>query len=619
MSVALALLARPAWAWLLLLVPVAWLALRALERRAAQQRRALLGPRAARQAPATAPARQAAARVLFALGLALGLLALARPRLGGEAPVTAWRGLDLVVALDVSRSMLARDLGPDRLARAAREVEALAAAAEGDRLGLVLFAGEARVRVPLTRDRAAVARVAAGARPEDVLRGGTDLAAALEAAGGMVEGGAEARGAVLLLSDGEDHGGRGAEAARRLRARGIAVHVLGVGSEAGARIAVPQAAGAPGEQYLRDRAGREVLTRLERASLQAVAQAGGGAFALLTGEAPVLPALHAREVRPRARAEQVASARTAPADRTAWLALAALLCFGADLRLRRAPRARPTPTPAPAPGTRPLPHGAAALLLLGLLLLPGCGRMQEARELAAAGQHAQALALLEQELAAAGAGARPELHVNLGLCALRVGRHERARAAFAAAEAAGGPAYARYGAFLRGQLAFLASRDLEAQAAQPGADPALLEGALMRAEDALAAYRLAARSTPDWPEARRNMERALLRLEALREQRRTGTQGAPQPRLRPQPGPPAGPAPGTPASPPPGTPPGTPPAPPTPGASAQADEGARVVTRDLPAGELGQLGALLRRKAAERDAARQGQRARASAGVEKDW
>ncbi|MFM8981002.1 MAG: VWA domain-containing protein, partial [Planctomycetia bacterium] len=554
-----ALLSRPGWAWALLLAPLAWWLLRVLERRAAARRRALLGPREQRLASAVPPRRRAAARLLFALGLALGLLALARPRLGGAAPVTAWRGMDLVVALDVSRSMLARDLAPDRLSRAARELEALAAAAEGDRLGLVLFAGEARVRVPLTRDRAAVARVAAGARPEDVLRGGTDLAAALDAAGSLVEGGAEARGAVLLLTDGEDHGGRGAEAAGRLRARGIAVHVLGVGSEQGARIAVPRAGltpGAAGEDYLRDRAGREVLTRLSSATLARVAQAGGGTFTRLSGEAPVLPGLHAREVRPRARAEQAASTRSEPADRTPWLALAALLCFAADLLLRCAPTARaptaraPTGQGAPALPAAPahaagrashghsrLPRSATALRLLGLglglallPLLAGCGRMQEARELAAGGRHAEALALLEQELAAAGAAASPALHVNLGLCALRVGQPERARAAFAAAEAAGGPAYARYGAFLRGHLAFEASRDLEARAAQPGADPALFEGALMRAEDALAAWRLAARSVSDWPEARRNMERALLRLEALREQRRTGTPGAATPR-----------------------------------------------------------------------------------------
>lgn len=612
----MSLLSHPA-TWLALLLPALWLALARLERRAAAQRRALLGPREARLGAPTPAGRLASARLLFVLGLACGLLALAQPRPRAGAAATPWRGVDLVLALDVSRSMLARDLAPDRLGRAVREIEALAGAATGDRLGLVLFAGEARVRVPLTRDLVAVARVAASARPEDVLRGGTDLAAALEAAGSLAAGGAEGQGAVLLLTDGEDHAGQGAAAAARLRDRGIVVHVLGVGSEAGARIPVAREGG--GEQYLRDGGGREVLTRRDDASLARVARSGGGAYARLQGEAPLLPALHQREVRPRLQAQHAALGRAATDDVTPWLVLAALLALAGDLLLGHAKAARPAAAPRTPPATR---RAAAPVVgaLLVTLLLPGCGRMQEARDLAAGGQHAAALALLEQDLARAGARAPAALHANLGLCALRLGQVERARAAFAAAEAAGGPAYARLATFLRGHAAFVASRDLEQQSRRPGADPALLEGALMRAEDALAAFRLASTQGPDWPEARRNLERALLRLESLREQRRTGSPGNATPRLRPGPAgseasdPAAAPAPAGPGRPSSPTMP-----PPTPGAGAQADEGARVVTAGLPDSELRLLGEVLRRKAAERDAARQGQRARASARVDKDW
>ena len=128
------------------------------------------------------------------------------------------RGVDILVCLDVSRSMLAQDLQPSRLARAQEEIRALAARTESDRVGLVLFAGDARLAVPLTRDKDSFASLASRASPLSVERGGSDVGAALDTALGALTGAHEV---ILLLTDGEDLEARGLQAARRCRDRGI--------------------------------------------------------------------------------------------------------------------------------------------------------------------------------------------------------------------------------------------------------------------------------------------------------------------------------------------------------------------------------------------------------------
>jgi len=270
-----------------------------------------VGPLRVRPHP---PARQRGA--LAALALAVGGYAWSGPLGPPETSRAEARGMDVVACLDLSRSMLADDLAPSRLARAQADLRALAERGAGDRFALVVFAGEAALRVPPTADGASFARMAEEAHPTDLEVGGTDLAVALDLAaatlarmrGGDAETGTDsaltARGeesrpaAVLLLTDGEDRGGRGREAAVRLQADGVPVHAVGYGTARGSRIAVPVAGG---EDFVRDADGAPVLTRLESDSLRALAAAGGGAY----GDAAtpgVLVRLYERELLPRARA-----------------------------------------------------------------------------------------------------------------------------------------------------------------------------------------------------------------------------------------------------------------------------------------------------------------------------
>ncbi len=386
-------------------------------------------------------------RAPFLLGVALVALAALVLFGGGAEARPAFEGMDIVVCLDVSRSMLARDVAPDRLARAQAEIAALAQAAGGDRLGLVLFAGEARLLVPRTQDGASLAEMAALAGPWDVTRGGTDLPAALRAAQEALAG-RSGPGAIVILSDGEDLGGREATTVlQALRADDIAVHALGLGSARGAKIP-------DGGSFVRGPDGAEVVSRLDPRTLARVAQATGGTYRS-AGDA-TLPALYATAIRPEGRAAQARGVRAGFGDRAAWLLLLGALLLLVDMALVRA-RGRPIRVP-------------AAAWLLVVLCAGGCER-------------------------------------------------------------AAGPAQEAHATFLRGNAAFTDSLALEAAAADAtGTEQRdLMRAAYRRAEDALAAWQWAAATRRDWPEARRNVERGLLRMKALREH---GTEGGkPNPKV----------------------------------------------------------------------------------------
>jgi Ca-activated chloride channel family protein len=183
-----------------------------------------------------------------------------------------------VVALDVSRSMQARDVRPDRLGRALLEVGALLDGLAGDRVGLVIFAGEAFVQCPLTTDYDAARLFLRAVSPRSVPQQGSDLGNALLAARQVLEAsaaGASRSKVVLVVTDGEDLEGGAREAAAQLAEAGIRIFALAVGTAAGEPIPVTDASGAV-TGYKKGPGGDPVVTRLDLATLRAVAEKGGG-------------------------------------------------------------------------------------------------------------------------------------------------------------------------------------------------------------------------------------------------------------------------------------------------------------------------------------------------------
>ncbi len=292
------------WPWLLVLpvcVGIAWRRVRGRAERA----NALLGPRERRLAGGR---RTTVARFLVA-SLAAAALALAWLRPVGDERVGEAAGPEFVIALDVSWSMAAQDVRPARLSRAVADLLDLADNAPGARGGLVAFAGQARLLVPLTGDLTALHQRAERLEPGAELAGGTDLGAAIDAGVAALQRAGSAHGSVVVLTDGEDFAGTGRAAAERAQAAGIVVHCLGYGTEIGSKIAVDDGAGS--QSYLQDSAGVDVISALDPATLELLAEAGGGTFALAGGDANALTDLYAGALVPRAR---TADLRTAAAE-----------------------------------------------------------------------------------------------------------------------------------------------------------------------------------------------------------------------------------------------------------------------------------------------------------------
>lgn len=230
-----------------------------------------------RLAPGISTARPAIQSVLYAVGLALFALALAQPQCGSRSELTKRRGIDVIVALDASRSMLARDVQPSRLERAKLELSTLLDELKGDRVGIVVFAGDAFIQCPLTSDYAAAKMFLKAVDPEQMQQGGTNIGAALLLAKQLLDNadrGAKDR-VVVLLSDGEDFSGEVSDATSALREAGIRVFAIGIGSESGEPIPLVNRSGEV-TGYKKDVNGSTVLTRLDRAGLAAIAQATDG-------------------------------------------------------------------------------------------------------------------------------------------------------------------------------------------------------------------------------------------------------------------------------------------------------------------------------------------------------
>ena len=215
--------------------------------------------------------------VLWFLGIALIIVALARPQWGSDVQIVEHRGVQVMVALDISRSMLAQDLKPTRLDRAKLEISDLMSRLTGDEVGIVLFSGASFIQFPLTFDYATARTYLRNASPDAITRQGTVIAKAIETA---MTGFSEERVSqkiIVIMTDGENHEGDPIAAARQAAEDGAVIYTVGFGSPEGEP--VPEYDGQGNViGYREDDQGRVVITQLDEAALQQVAQAGGGKY-----------------------------------------------------------------------------------------------------------------------------------------------------------------------------------------------------------------------------------------------------------------------------------------------------------------------------------------------------
>lgn len=265
---------QPGLLWLLLLVPAAaalaaWLWRRRLAADAAWASRGLWS----RLRPAYAPRRLAFSVACLAVALLGAALALARPRWGSGTQEVERKGVDVVFLVDSSLSMAARDVSPSRLFVAKALVRRMVRAMPGNRVGLVQTEGTGMVLAPLTLDGAVLDLLLDTIEPGSLPNPGTELAPGLETALRLFGEGGEKHRVLVVLSDGEDHGGGIQERVALLRDNGVVVHALGIGTAEGARIPVSGTL-----DFKRAADGGFVLTRLHEDTLESLARGTRGSY-----------------------------------------------------------------------------------------------------------------------------------------------------------------------------------------------------------------------------------------------------------------------------------------------------------------------------------------------------
>ena len=265
-------LAQSQYLLLLLIVPLLFVAY-ALYLRARRKRLARFGsPELVSQLMPDASTGKGWLKIsLLAAAWFFFVIGLARPQLGARLKEHQSQGVEVMIALDVSNSMLAEDYSPNRLERSKLAISRLVDKLQGDRIGLVVFAGEAFVQLPITADYVSAKVFLKSIDTESVPIQGTALSEALMASARSFSTQSERSRAIILISDGEDHEGEAIEAARAIAEQGIRIYCIGVGSPQGKPI--PK-----NGSLLKDASGEIVVTRLNEEILQEIAGAGNGKY-----------------------------------------------------------------------------------------------------------------------------------------------------------------------------------------------------------------------------------------------------------------------------------------------------------------------------------------------------
>lgn len=222
--------------------------------------------------PAYSPTRSSVVFWISLLAMVLMIIALARPRYGKGKTTVTTRGVELVVALDISNSMLADDIYPKRLEKAKRLVKRLAEQLKGNKIAMVVFAGDAYVQLPITDDFISIEMFLESISTNLVSRQGTDIGAAINMASRCFTPNDKIGKAIVLITDGENHEGGAEEAARKASESGKKVFILGIGTTKGGRIPLG------GGNFLRDRDGQVVVTKLNEEMAMEIAKAGNGMY-----------------------------------------------------------------------------------------------------------------------------------------------------------------------------------------------------------------------------------------------------------------------------------------------------------------------------------------------------
>ena len=383
------------------------------------------------------PRLAATKTVCLVLGLLFTILAVARPQWGEKLQVVKGRGIDVVIALDASRSMLATDVKPSRLSRAKTEIAALLDNLSTNQVGIVAFAGDAHVMCPLTPDVEAAKLFLDVIDPENMPRPGTDISRAVEAAASLFNAREQGSKALLLVTDGDNLEGDPAAATELASRAGIRIFAVGVGTLEGST--VPES-NASTTTYKKDQDDKIVISRLAERLLLVMARATGGRY--FRSESVNLDALAA--ALDQLQKKQISGGEYVEyEERFQYFLLAAFILTFAGLFLsdrRGAWFPRPTLPGFRLPGLRslggPAGRGAGSAVIV-LLALLGCARpgradvgarMREGGSLERRGKYEEAVRKYQDALVLEPDNVR--IHYDLGRALYRMKKHPEAAAEF---------------------------------------------------------------------------------------------------------------------------------------------------------------------------------------------
>ncbi|WP_270768412.1 VWA domain-containing protein [Segatella buccae] len=263
----------PIYLWALLVIPVLLLIRLAGWRRRRSKLRKFGDPELVRQLmPNVSKFRPTMKFWLLLVAWALLVVMVARPQVGAEVQRDKRNGIEAIICLDISNSMLAQDVAPSRLDKSKLLVESLVDRFTNDKIGLIVFAGDAYVQLPITSDYVSAKMFLQNIDPSLIQTQGTDIAQAINLGLHSFTQADKIGRAIIVITDGEDHEGGAVEAAAEARKKGVNVFILGVGDTKGAPI--PTGDGG----YMKDRSGQTVMTALNEQMCREVAQAGSGKY-----------------------------------------------------------------------------------------------------------------------------------------------------------------------------------------------------------------------------------------------------------------------------------------------------------------------------------------------------
>ncbi|MFQ5510288.1 MAG: VWA domain-containing protein [Candidatus Krumholzibacteriia bacterium] len=388
--------ADPEWLSALYAVPfLAWLLIYGARRRRKELLR-FAGPHLRDSlAPGASWRKTLLKSILKITGFALLVLALARPQFGKQLVKLEREGIDLVIALDTSLSMMAEDMKPNRLERAKQEIVDLIRGLKGDRVGLVAFAGEAFVLCPLTVDYDAALMFVQTADVDIISQPGTALDKAIDTSIALFAEKAKSDRVVILVTDGEGHAGDPVASARRANDKSIRIYTIGIGNPAGELIPLRGTDGSVAG-YKKDKTGETVLTRLDEKTLRLVSDASGGKFLPATRQGLELKVLY-REISGMQKTTIEGEFVERKSDRFTWFLAAAFLLLGLETVVSRRGSMRNR--------RRPLHTGIMGAIVL-VAFLPGAacagsidrGRVKAGNEYYDAGEYQKALLLYREAM-----------------------------------------------------------------------------------------------------------------------------------------------------------------------------------------------------------------------------